>query len=52
VPSKAALKKYGNLGKLTKQGSYYTLEMPGRKDYDLQNDPDGLNKLTYLEDVK
>ncbi len=50
--SKAALKNYGNLGKLIKQGSYYTLEMPERKDYDLQNDPDGLNKMAYLEDMK
>ncbi len=50
--SKAALKNYGNLGKLIKQGSYYTLEMPERKDYDLQNDPNGLNKMAYLEDMK
>jgi hypothetical protein len=50
--SKAALKNYGNLGKLIKQGSYYTPEMPERKDYDFQNDPDGLNKMAYLEDRK
>jgi hypothetical protein len=50
--SKAALKNYGNLGKLIKQGSYYTPEMPERGDYDLQNDPDGLNKMAYLEDMK
>jgi hypothetical protein len=32
------------MGKLIKQGSYYTPEMPERKDYDFQNDPDGLNR--------
>jgi hypothetical protein len=26
--------------------------MPERRDYDLQNDPNGLNKLAYLEDMK
>jgi hypothetical protein len=26
--------------------------MPERKDYNLQNDPDGLNKMAYLEDMK
>jgi hypothetical protein len=52
VLSKAFLKNNGNLGKLIKQGSYYTPEIPERKDYSLQNDPDGLNKLAYLEDVK
>jgi hypothetical protein len=52
VLSKASLKKDGNLGKLIKEGSYYTLEMLERKDYDLQNDPDGLNKIAYLEDMK
>jgi hypothetical protein len=26
--------------------------MPERNNYDLQNDPDGLNKLAYLEDMK
>ncbi len=50
--SKAALKNYGNLGKLIKQGSYYTPKIPDRADYDMQNDPDGLNKMAYLEDMK
>jgi hypothetical protein len=50
--SKAALKNYGNLGRLIKQGSYYTPEMLERKDYDLQNDPNGLNKMAHLEDME
>ena len=46
------MKNYGNLGKLIKQGRYYKPEEPDRNEYDMQNDPDGLNKLAYLEDMK
>jgi hypothetical protein len=52
--SKAAMKEYGNLRELIKQGVYYEPEMPDRDLYALgsQNDPDGLNQLAYLEDMK
>jgi hypothetical protein len=48
------MKKYGNLGKLIKSGTYYEPEMPDRDLYALgsQDDPDGLNQLAYLEDMK
>jgi hypothetical protein len=52
--SKAAMKEYGNLGKLIKLGTYYEPKMPDCDLYALgsQNDPDGLNQLAYLEDMK
>jgi hypothetical protein len=48
------MKEYGNLGKLIKLGTYYEPEMPDRDLYAVgaQNDPDGLNQLAYLEDMK
>jgi hypothetical protein len=52
VLSKATLKNYGTLGKLIKQGSYYAPEVREIRDYNLQNNPDGLNKLAYLKDMK
>ena len=48
----AAMKEYGNLGKLIKLGKYYEPEEPNIEDYDLDFDPHGMNKATYLEDVK
>jgi hypothetical protein len=53
--SKAALKQYGDLGRLIRQGSYYIPPEPNRATYgpfDATNDPDGLKKATYLEAMK
>ncbi len=53
--SKAALKQYGDLGRLIRQGSYYIPPKQNRAMYgffDTANDPDGLNKATYLEAMK
>jgi len=50
--SKTALKNYGQLGKLIKLGKYFEPEEPNNLDYDLVNDPYGVNKTTYLEDMK
>ena len=40
------------LGKLIKLGKYFEPEEPNNLDYDLVNDPYGVNKTTYLEDMK
>jgi len=50
--SKTALKNYGQLGKLIKLGKYYVPEEPMSTDYDFVNDPMGMNKAAYLEDMK
>ena len=50
--SKSALKNYGQLGKLIKLGKYYVPEEPLSTDYDFINDPLGVNKAAYLEDMK
>jgi hypothetical protein len=51
--SKAALKNYGNLGRLIQlEGCYYQPTRPDRNDYNLSNDPTGLNQTEYLEDIK
>jgi hypothetical protein len=53
--SKTALKNYGQLGKLIKLGDYYEPEKPDSTDskkYDLANDPLGIERATYLEDLK
>jgi len=50
--SKASLKLYGPLGKLNKTGEVYTPDIPEAEDYDLDDDPYGVNKATYLEDIK
>jgi hypothetical protein len=53
--SKAALKQYGDLGRLIRQGTYYIPPEPNRATYgpfDATNDPDGLKKATYLEAMK
>jgi hypothetical protein len=47
-----ALLDYGNLGKLIKQGYIVLPDQPDRETYGLDDDPDGLNKLDYLEDMK
>ena len=48
----AAMKEYGDLEKLIKQGKYYEPKEPNIDYYDLDFDPHGMNKATYLEDVK
>ncbi len=53
--SKAALKQYGDLGKLIRQGSCFIPPEPNRAMYgpfNSANDPDGLKKATYLEAMK
>jgi hypothetical protein len=53
--SKAALKQYGDLGRLICQSSYFIPPEPNRATYspfDSMNDPDGLKKATYLEAIK
>jgi hypothetical protein len=50
--SKAALRDYGHLGTLVKTGRYYKPTEPDLDDYDLANDPYGINKATFMEDVK
>ena len=44
-----ALREYGDLGRLIESGEYFVPEPPAVTDYDLINDPFGLNKATYLE---
>jgi hypothetical protein len=54
VLSKKALKEYGNLGKLIKQGTYFEPEEPDYAYYgsfDTIVDTDGFNEVVYLEDV-
>jgi hypothetical protein len=51
--SKAALKNYGNLGWLIQlEGRFYQPTKPDHDDYNLANDPTGLNQTEYLEDMK
>jgi len=50
--SKTALKNYGQLGKMIKLGKYYVPEEPLSTDYDFVNDPMGVKKAAYLEDMK
>ncbi len=53
--SKVALKEYGDLGKLIRQGAYYIPPAPDKTKYgsfDPAIDVDGMNKVTYLEDMK
>jgi hypothetical protein len=51
--SKAALKNYGNLGRLIQlEGRYYQPPRPDHNDYNLTNGPNDLNKTEYLEDMK
>mmetsp|Transcript_28371 Transcript_28371/g.40666 ORF Transcript_28371/g.40666 Transcript_28371/m.40666 type:complete len:188 (+) Transcript_28371:1676-2239(+) len=48
-----ALKEYGALGKLIKQGDEYTEPTePNVDDYELDNDDYGINKARYIEDLK
>jgi len=47
-----ALREYGDLGRLKESGEYFVPEPPDVTDYDLVNDPYGLNKATYLEQQK
>jgi hypothetical protein len=51
--SNAALKEYGTLGKLIKQGEEFEFpQEPNVDEYDLEDDPYGINKATYIEDLK
>jgi hypothetical protein len=50
--SKKALLEYGNLGTLINQGFIVMPDLPDRETYGLDDDPVGLNKLDYLEDMK
>jgi hypothetical protein len=47
-----ALREYGDLGRLIESGEYFVSEPPNVTNYDLINDPYGLNKATYLEQQK
>jgi hypothetical protein len=52
--SKAALKEYGDIGKLIHQGTYYIPPAPDKATYgslDPAIDIDGMNKATYLKDM-
>lgn len=50
--SKKALLEFGNLGKLINHGTIVLPDLPDRETYLLDKDPDGLNRLEYLEDMK
>ena len=50
--SKRALVDFGKLGKLIKLGCIPLPDKPDRGSYALDNDPNGINKLDYLEDLK
>jgi len=49
--SKAALKEYGEVGKLIKQEKMEKPKAPDRAKYNFQ-DPDGIDKALYLEELK
>jgi len=49
--SKAALKEYGEVGKLIKQEKLEKPQAPDRSQYNFQ-DPDGIDKALYLEELK
>jgi hypothetical protein len=50
--SSKALREYGDLGRLIEAGTYYSGDPPDQNDYDLNNDPHGLNQATFLEQQK
>jgi len=50
--SKRALVDFGKLGKLIKLGYIPLPDQPDRDSYALDDDPDGINKLDYLKDMK
>jgi hypothetical protein len=50
--SNKALREYGDLGRLIDAGQYYSQEPPEPEDYDLVNDPHGLNHQMFLEQQK
>jgi hypothetical protein len=50
--SKKALLEFGNIGKLINQGFIIMPNLPDRDTDGLDDDPDGLNKQDYLEDMK
>lgn len=50
--AKKVLIEYGDLGRLIESGKYFVFDPPGVGDYDLVNDPYGLNKATYWEQQK
>jgi hypothetical protein len=47
-----ALREYGDLGRLIESSEYFIPKPPDVTNYDLVNDPYGLNKATYLEQQK
>ena len=50
--SKTALRDFGHLGKLVKTGEYYKPPEPNVADYDMVNDIYGINRATFMEDLK
>jgi len=50
--SKRALVDFGKLGKLIKLGCIPLPDKPDSGSYALDNEPNGINKLDYLEDLK
>ena len=50
--SRAAIEKYGDLGRLVETGQYFEPTEPNIEDYDLDNDPHGVNVADYREDMK
>jgi hypothetical protein len=50
--SRAAIEKYGDLGRLVETGEYFDPPEPNIEDYDLDNDPYGVNVADYRADRK
>ncbi len=50
--SRAAIEKYGDLGRLVETGEYFEPPELNIEDYDLDNDPHGVNVVDYREDRK
>jgi antirestriction protein len=48
----AAVEKYGDLGKLIELGGDYQDPAPNAEDYNLDDDPHGLNLDRYKQDMK
>ena len=50
--SKEAIEQFGDLGRMVETGEYYEPPEPDIEDYDLDNDPHGVNAADYREDRK
>jgi hypothetical protein len=48
----AALKEFGDLGRLIEQGTYYAGVLPVLTNFDFDNDPYQLNRSQYIEEYK